>query len=455
MSFQFIEGGAGTGKTTTVMARLREFLVASPLSEHQRVLALTKMHGSRRRVRDRLRSIAGLNGRFESATLDSFAWRVLCRWRSLDRSFGHTELPNGFDATCDRAGRLLELPVVQNWVAGAFPVVIVDELQDSKEGQLRLLQGLIARCACIAAGDPFQDLDGDEICQSVEWARRMCTPTVLSVTHRTNNAGLIGAASALRSATSVPVSKGFALEPAIAPALAAWKLAAALSSWRAIGSVAVLSPVKARSSPFVRSVVDRLNDPKRFSKQWWPTGSFNLRWEAAEDDDVELICRALKLPDDDQAVVRADALVLSGESGVLRVRDWMGRQRSLLGRVEFKAGEIRDAVKSVVQQGRSFAGGGDRRLAAMSIHQAKNREFDRVVVLWPYEVGGSDERKRRMAYNAITRARHEALVIVQGKGRDKQSPFVPAHHHANTTQAVTSDPSKLLGKRPRRKKSAP
>lgn len=458
MSFQFIEGGAGTGKTTTVIARLREFLVVSPLSEHQRVLALTKMHGSRRRIHDRLRSITGLNGRFESVTLDSFAWRVLCRWRSLDRSLGHMDLPADFNASCDRAGCLLEMPVVQSWVAASFPVVIVDELQDSKMGQLRLLQGLSGRCTCIAAGDPFQDLEGDETCQSIEWARRMCTPTVLSVTHRTTNAGLIGAASELRSANAVTVSNGFALEGGIAPALAAWKVAATLSKWRALGSVAVISPVKARSSPFVRSVVDRVNDPKRFATQWWPTGSFNLRWEAAEDDDVELICRALSLPDDEQALVRPDELSFSDEPRALRLRDWMRRQRSLRGRVEFTAGDIRLAVKSVIQQGRSFAGAGDRRLAAMSIHQAKNREFDRVIVLWPYEVSGSDERKRRLAYNAITRARHEALVIVQGEGREKQSPFVPeqsrvAEDAVGVPATVTSDAVKPKGKRPRRKRS--
>jgi superfamily I DNA/RNA helicase len=54
MSLQFIEGGAGTGKTTTVIARLGQLVAKSPLGAHQRVLALTKMHGSRRRVRDRL-----------------------------------------------------------------------------------------------------------------------------------------------------------------------------------------------------------------------------------------------------------------------------------------------------------------------------------------------------------------------------------------------------------------
>lgn len=61
----------------------------------------------------------------------------------------------------------------------------------------------------------------------------------------------------------------------------------------------------------------------------------------------------------------------------------------------------------------------------MTIHQAKNREFDRVIVLWPHEVAGDDERKRRLAYNAITRARYEAIVIVQDEERVGCTPFVP------------------------------
>ena len=41
------------------------------------------------------------------------------------------------------------------------------------------------------------------------------------------------------------------------------------------------------------------------------------------------------------------------------------------------------------------------------------------------QVSGNDERKRRLAYNAITRAKHEAFVVVQGEARVRQSPFVP------------------------------
>lgn len=83
-------------------------------------------------------------------------------------------------------------------------------------------------------------------------------------------------------------------------------------------------------------------------------------------------------------------------------------------------------MKDVVHQGRVYSNGEERRLVALTIHQAKNREFDRVIVLWPYEVSGNDERKRRLAYNAITRAKQEVFVVVQGEARTGQSPFVPS-----------------------------
>ena len=39
----------------------------------------------------------------------------------------------------------------------------------------------------------------------------------------------------------------------------------------------------------------------------------------------------------------------------------------------------------------------------MTVHQAKNREFDSVIILWPYEVAGTADRQRRLLYNAVTR----------------------------------------------------
>src|SRR5258706_16256406 len=77
------EGPAGCGKTHRLMEELAAALRTKPLAPHQRVLALTYMQGSRRRLDSRLRSVPGLMGRFEATTLDSFAWRLTQRWRRL------------------------------------------------------------------------------------------------------------------------------------------------------------------------------------------------------------------------------------------------------------------------------------------------------------------------------------------------------------------------------------
>lgn len=422
MSLQFIEGGAGTGKTTTVIQRLWQMLAASPLGEQQRVLALTKMHGSRRRVGERLRGVAVLKGRFETLTIDSFAWRLNTRWRSLARVLTGTSPPTEFDASCDLAGRLLEESCVRKWVAASFPIVVIDELQDSKGGQLRVLQSLSVGCHCIAAGDPFQELDGDAVCASVDWARGQGVPTVLATTHRTNNAGLLAAASALRAGQTVSTAGGFGLKGVSAWGLGAYEVATKVARWRRLGTIAVITPVGAASSPFVRQLIERVNSEPPLGKQW-KVGPFTLPWEAAPSQHVHDICCALGLSEDDAVRVRVHDLLLSGEGRIARLRSWIARQRRLFGRTEFSTAEVRQAVKSIVQQGRAHANQEERRLIAMTIHQAKNREFDRVIVLWPYEVSGSDERKRRLAYNAITRAKEEAFVLVQGEARIRQSPF--------------------------------
>lgn len=60
----------------------------------------------------------------------------------------------------------------------------------------------------------------------------------------------------------------------------------------------------------------------------------------------------------------------------------------------------------------------------MTVHQAKNREFDGVVVLWGFKISGDAEQKRRLLYNAVTRARSWCEVIVQSSKLLQQPPFV-------------------------------
>ena len=85
-------------------------LVAHPLKDGQRVLALTFMHGSRRRLSERLRTVANLRGRVECCTIDAFAWRIYRRWRGLAITLTIVPVTEGeFDDVCDAAGLLLSL----------------------------------------------------------------------------------------------------------------------------------------------------------------------------------------------------------------------------------------------------------------------------------------------------------------------------------------------------------
>ena len=72
---------------------------------------------------------------------------------------------------------------------------------------------------------------------------------------------------------------------------------------------------------------------------------------------------------------------------------------------------------------RQYGGGTSHLVTAMTVQQAKNREFDGVVIIWPYQVGGDVEHKRRLLYNAVTRAKRWCNVIVQGQNILAAAPF--------------------------------
>src|SRR5689334_18716913 len=102
------EGPAGTGKTHSLMEQLGAELNNRALAAHERVLALTFMHGARRRLDSKLRNVEGLSGRFQATTLDSFSWRLIQRWRKLAESLEYV-IPSEeqYDETCALAAALL------------------------------------------------------------------------------------------------------------------------------------------------------------------------------------------------------------------------------------------------------------------------------------------------------------------------------------------------------------
>jgi superfamily I DNA/RNA helicase len=55
----------------------------------------------------------------------------------------------------------------------------------------------------------------------------------------------------------------------------------------------------------------------------------------------------------------------------------------------------------------------ERKVAAMTIHQAKNREFGTVILLWP-QIGSKWTvlQQRRLLYNGVTRAKKSCVIVV-------------------------------------------
>ena len=424
MSLYFIEGPAGTGKTTQLFQELERVLDPCPLAEHQQVLALTKMHGSRRRMDGRLRAILGLRGRYRCCTADSFAWSIVRRWRTLARTKSASELAEyDYEQVCSLAGDLLAETTVSCWVSRVFPIVVVDEFQDSKDGQLAMISSLSRLTACIVAADDFQDLEDTDVNPAVAWARSNGESKSLSDIHRTSASGLLEASRATRAGRNVPdKGDGFTLLGALNHNVGASFVSKNLSWWSSCADIAVLTPVRPSRSAFVRDLIARVQ-ARPISKP--PVGPHLLPWEESQEEECDKFIQGLELPDDPNAEVGRGVLSFGDIGGPWQgLRHWIERQTRVAGRTTFTPEEIRCEARRIHQRSRAYRrvrGGGIR---AMTIHQAKNREFHSVIVLWPYEVAGTVERQRRLLYNAITRAKHRVLVVVQNPNRMHQPPFV-------------------------------
>ena len=421
MSIRAVEGAAGCGKTHRLMAMLAETLAAHPLTEGQRVLALTFMHGARRRLSDRLKGVAGLAGRVQCCTVDAFAWRIYRRWRGLATALGVPATIEGeFDAVCDAAGLLLEQPDVRSWTAMSFPIVLVDEGQDLRPQRLRMLVALSGATHALIAADEFQCLDQAlRPNPLVAWLQNAAVPETLVQVRRTNVGGLLAAATAIRSSQAPVNGQGFRiLQPGVSVPLAATLLANAIA-WRQGGDVAVITP--ALQGGYAQSVIARVGQGPCGQQQ---NGPYAIHWEGTDRDETQRIVGALQLPAAPTAAEVFAALRALPASGPARATiDWINNQIHAVGRLAFTREEIEAVIARNVALRSQHGGGGSHLFNAMTVQQAKNREFEGVVVIWPYQVGGDVEHKRRLLYNAVTRAKRWCNIIVQSQNILGAAPF--------------------------------
>lgn len=115
MTFDFFEGAAGTGKTHNLVGRAGEIVQEGALGDGHKLLALTFMNGSRRRLDARLSENAAFRRRFDCQTFDVFARALAARRRSLitPEMQVQTAALNEFDRPCALAAGLLKQETVR------------------------------------------------------------------------------------------------------------------------------------------------------------------------------------------------------------------------------------------------------------------------------------------------------------------------------------------------------
>jgi hypothetical protein len=411
-------GGAGCGKTYQLMQRLAETIVATPPKEGQKVLALTFMHGARRRLDERLTAVTGLGRRYECSTLDSFAARIVRRWQSLAVQMGaRVPAETEYDETVAVAATLLADPKVVLWVKASFPILVLDEAQDLTRSRLDIVRSLATALTTLIAADEFQCLDATlRPNPAWEWLKEQEDHTALEKPMRTTVSALLEAATAVRAAEPVHAGKGFSVNFTPKPAMAGGFLNTYIAGLRG-SSVAVITPsIKSFAEGVVAWTSQRTNSKGR--------GPYPIVWEQAETKRAEAVMDRIVLPADATCSQALAAMEEVGDRALVReVASWLDR----LGRTRNKPIITREVLAERLQiicaNQRRFQRPIDRGLIAMSVHGAKNREFENVVVLWPAAVAGDDDQKRRLLYNAITRAKSACLVLVQLQKQLGQPPF--------------------------------
>jgi len=392
MTLELFEGAAGTGKTYNLVYRATELVRDGVLGEDRRVLALTFMNGARRRLQSNLGQNVLFRRRFECQTFDVFSRTLAARRRSLLTgnavALERAAALNEFDGPCSLAATLLETPAVQRWVAGSFPLVLVDEAQDLDEHRLRVLQGLAASCKIVAAADAFQCLDDRLNTAGVMgWLEGTGRTHRLTQPRRTAQRGLLAAANAVREGHDVKAvltqsqrarnptwfAQGFRLleiHARKAP-LVAWAIANEMSQQH--GQTAILTP-DARNT-LLRTALDIVRTRTWTRNNGQTFGPFPFTWETQDSENAAALLADMQLPPaaafaDFCAVLRPFAVNAPVAHAISR----MDHLRRVGGQNDFTSAHVAEFVREAVRNQSRLGFRQHRGHLAMTIHRAKNRE---------------------------------------------------------------------------------
>ncbi len=432
-----ITGQAGTGKTTRLMQRAHE--MGEPLITHdyQRLLAMSFMHGARRRLVEKLQKECP-HLPAEVTTIDAFAMNIVNRWR---RAIG-IEKPvtiepcsvpyeddfhycMSFNTILTHATTLLASNTIGNIIGLTYPLVLIDEFQDCDEGHRAFIEQLSAHTTLILAADAYQDLrTGDERCPAVEWVQALATNgkaeiEELTTVHRTSQEAILCAATCLRGDAG---DRTKALSPIICPAAgpAAWKMLEKLVlGWGGLWTNdCALICTKREDRLLARtleSFIKQLHGPtvaKHLKSR--PIPGIIWRREADESTESDAICEALGMCSEALSIELLENLHPHTLSPIAaQVRSRLLNFARTKGLMTVNRRLARNQVSSIVHHHRAYSPKRERRIVT-TVHGAKNREFDHVIILWTPSQPKDVAMRRKLLYNAVTRAKTHCLLLAIG-----------------------------------------
>jgi len=425
-------GQAGTGKTYSLMQCLKELIPQRDWFKYETILALTFMHGSRKRLDSNLEFVKkDYNVRYECSTIDSFALNIVNRFRSYIDIYkiirpcevvSETELEYFLNRDKIRAEavKLLKFESVRKFIFNSYPYILIDEFQDCEGLLLEIIKQLSLSTNLLIASDQFQQLSNPENLDGMQWITENKfehTDLNSSGVKRTRNNKILLSATSLRTGI---LQSGKKIEVMPCPSgkngsvgLASYHIKSQIHYLLSYGNIAIISPTQ--NDLFISKVLSSLSLPYTFKKPPYKTiGPYNqlLGFENNVNID-ELIKDISKVPITKiilKDLKRKNDFILNNCSNRLL------RRLSIRDLEEISYDDFCYVVQQMVHTYENFYKREDKsKLIFTTIQGAKNREFDNVIILWPYRVSGDLSYKRKLLYNAITRAKKNAVIIVQHK----------------------------------------
>lgn len=437
-------GQAGTGKTTRVIGKLDESIDFESWPASAAILAITFMHGSRRRLEDKLKPIQSRGIQVSCKTIDSFCLSILQRYRSylgISSSIIVSERPDEFQENKEKlfigrnrirqmANKLLEINILKEILHFSYPIVIVDEFQDCEGVLLEIVKNLNDCCQLIVAADDFQNLNNTGDCPATNWLAEALELHTLEHIWRTNEGRVLNSSHALRR--NEPTNRGVKVEFVPSKDVAAFVILSNMQWYDKMGSsgrsVAIVSPVGSAGDAFVRQTLERIRLPmeRKGTKPYW-LGAKPFFLEGRERITAQNILSSFEEWKSIEVVTleHLEYWTFDNHLGFNHAIKRAKRMMKLRNAKHISIEEFTGLVSSGIHFVNTYLSQTGRSRIFLTVHGAKNREFDDVFILWPrYTLPEGDLYLRKLMYNAITRAKRKVVVIVQGpKTRRTECPL--------------------------------